>query len=228
MFYPYFMGRGTKTKNSTPKNKRENMKKVLSVSVHAIPESDKVRAILWSGRVVKTEEMLMVAESTHQNIFRSLRGLKGAMIDWSTRNSKIYIVGLSDLEICWPISPDVLFLYKEQFSESMTLLQYLVMTTERHRTHAGGFKGLHCLIFPTEDQGRGRMQLYDVMPMPKEGEVERAQISHIFLAPNLFSAAEDLCQTVRAATLRRGISKVPGLFDKSPVWPEGLGEFRFS
>ena len=71
------------------------MNHIISVSVHKIPNSENLRAFLWNGRVAKSDSMVMVAESSHGNIFVSLRQLSETIKEWWERNKKPNVLGLN-------------------------------------------------------------------------------------------------------------------------------------
>ena len=206
------------------------MNHIISVSVHKIPNSENLRAFLWNGRVAKSDSMVMVAESSHGNIFVSLRQLSETIKEWWERNKKPNVLGLNphifDLdqnpEPCWLLNPEL---------ASVSKVSELETETRRHIVHCGGYKGLCCLIFGErgsvyEDRCY-RAVLYEVLPMPPLEQTVGALRNCSFFGPNLFVAAEELERMLRSSSRITTSPKVAGIDDESPCWPEGLGAIQF-
>ena len=181
------------------------MNNILTVSVHTVgPAKQGTRAFLWRGRLSRHDDSeIFFAESSHQNFFVAVQGLKESVWRWKKDHCTIdaQVGGVDTAATCWPLDPTLRF--RENLMENLYP------------------KGL--LIAPVSNGTGGWLaNLFALFPLPSQKGLREAAYQLSVWNENIFQAAEELERLAKRRESERLAKSVAGLHDQSPCWPKGF------
>jgi len=199
------------------------MNESLTLTIHRWPSgtgnsADILQAMLWSGPL-QTDDPSIIFNVHYRcrNFFECLAFLKQDSEKWRDRCNRPEVRGLTDLTDLWPVNPERVTSFEREWIMGLLSAQL---------SFVGGQRGLLCSV-SVKDLDAGTARIFEIMPMPSPVQLQGASFNLSAHGSNIFHVAQILFDNVKTSARQACLSRLVGIDDGAPCWPEGLGKLRF-